>query len=161
MPPCHIALLWSEPPWPFNRLLTPRPVLSNKKAGRDFYVTQQSFSISYGQRLGGESLRLGGKPSNSGHRCGQNDRLPSRATQSSPSPTRIATSPDDLVLDQVQPTAFKMVRGGRTVACQVVPRQGHGSFAALLICCVIRKGPFIKGFSLAKHTCATKGHGYA
>jgi hypothetical protein len=56
-PPCHIASLWSERPWPFNRLLTPRTVLSNKKSVRDFYVTQQSFSASYRRRLDARSLR--------------------------------------------------------------------------------------------------------
>jgi hypothetical protein len=34
--------------WPFNRLRTPRTVLSNKKSARDFYVTQQAFLLHTG-----------------------------------------------------------------------------------------------------------------
>ena len=60
-PPCHIASLWSNA-LALHRLLTPRTVLSNKKSGRDFYVTQQSFSASYRRRLDARSLRRDSQP---------------------------------------------------------------------------------------------------
>jgi hypothetical protein len=46
--PSIIALLCPEPPWPFNRVTTPRALPLNKKFGRDLLVTQQNLSASYG-----------------------------------------------------------------------------------------------------------------